>query len=73
MASVTFLLFLLYPLFLKTLYFALDNVMFAEIFSEDANLVNLGISLPAFISRTTVKLGNILVTLKMVKKAITDL
>ena len=72
MASVTFLLFLLYPLFLK-MYFALDNVMFAEMFSEDANLVNLGISLPAFISRTTLKLENILVTLKMVKKAITDL
>ena len=46
---------------------------FAENFSKNPNLDNLGISLPVFPSRTNLKVHNISVTLKMVKKVIMNL
>ena len=46
---------------------------FAENFSENSNLDDSGISLPAFPSRTNLKLHNISVTLEMVKKVIMKL
>ena len=42
--------------------------LFAENFSKNSNLDDLGVSLPVFPSRTNVKLNNISVTPKMVKK-----
>ena len=45
--------------------------LFAENFSKNSNLDDSGISLPAFPSRTNLKLHNIFATLKMVKKVIT--
>ena len=47
--------------------------LFAKNFSKNFNLDDLGISLPAFPSITNLKLQNICVTLKMVKKVITKL
>ena len=47
--------------------------MFAENFSKNSNLDEYGISLPAFPSRTNLKLRNISVTPKMVKKVIRNL
>ena len=47
--------------------------LFAEIISENPNLDDSGISLPAFPSITSLKLYNIPVTDKTVKKVITDL
>ena len=47
--------------------------MFAENFSKESNLDDSGISLPVFPSRTNLELHNISVTLKMVKKVITNL
>ena len=47
--------------------------LFAENFSKDSNLDDSGISLPVFSSRTNLKLHNISVTPKMVKKVITNL
>ena len=47
--------------------------LFAKNFSENSNLDDSGISLPAFRSRTYLKLHNISVTPKMVKKVITNL
>ena len=47
--------------------------LFAENFSKDSDLDDSGISLPVFSSRTNLKLHNITVTLKMVKKVITHL
>ena len=47
--------------------------LFAENFSKDSNLDDSGISLPVFPSRTNLKLHNISVTPKMVKKVITNL
>ena len=47
--------------------------MFAENFSENSNLDDLGISLPVFSSRTNLTLHNISVTPKMVKKVIMNL
>ena len=44
--------------------------LFAEIFSLNSNLDDSGISLPIFLSRTNLKLLNISVTLKMVRKVI---
>ena len=44
--------------------------LFAENFSKNSNLDDLGISLPVFLSRTNLKLHNISVTPKMVKKVI---
>ena len=47
--------------------------LFAENFSKNSNLDDLGISLPVFPSRTNLKLHSISVTPKMVKKVITNL
>ena len=47
--------------------------LFAEKFFKISNLDNSGISLPVFPSRTNLKLLNISVTLKMVKKVISNL
>ena len=47
--------------------------LFAENFSKNSNLDDSGIFLPVFPSRTNLKLHNIFVTPKMVKKVITNL
>ena len=47
--------------------------MFAENFFKNSSLDDSGISLPVFPSRTNLKLHNISVTPKMVKKVITSL
>ena len=47
--------------------------MFAENFFKNPSLDDSGISLPVFPSRTNLKLHNISVTPKMVKKVITSL
>ena len=47
--------------------------LFAENISKNSNLDNSGISLPVFPSRTNLKLHNISVTPKMVKKVIMNL
>ena len=46
--------------------------LFAENFPKNSNFDESGISLPVFPSRTNLKLHNISVTLKMVKKVITN-
>ena len=46
---------------------------FAKNFSKNSNLNDSGISLPVFPSRTNLKLHNISVTPKMVKKVIMNL
>ena len=46
---------------------------FAENFSKNSNLYHSGISLPVFPSRTNLKLHNISVTSKMVRKVIMNL
>ena len=47
--------------------------LFAENFSKNSNLDDSGISLPVFPSRTNLKLHNISITPKMVKKVIMNL
>ena len=47
--------------------------LFAKNFSKNSNLDNSGISLPVFPARTNLKLHNISITPKMVKKVITNL
>ena len=47
--------------------------LFAENFSKNSDLDDSGISLHLFSSRTNLKLHNIFVTPKMVKKVITNL
>ena len=47
--------------------------LFAKNFSENSNLEDSGISLPAFPSRTNLKLYHISVTPRMVKEVMTDL
>ena len=47
--------------------------LFAENFSKNSNLDDSGISLPVFPSRTNLKMRNISVTTKMVKKVIMKL
>ena len=47
--------------------------LFAENFYKNSNLDDSGISLPVFPSRTNLKLHNISVTSKMVKKVIMNL
>ena len=47
--------------------------LFAENFSKNSNLDDSGISLPALPSRTILKLHNISITPKMVKKVIMSL
>ena len=64
------------PLFngLEVLSSASDKAkLFAENFSKNSNLDDSGISLPVFPSRTNLKLHNISVTPKMVKKVIMNL
>ena len=46
--------------------------LFAENFSKNSNLDDSGIFLPVFISRTNLKLHNISVTHKMVKRVMTN-
>ena len=56
------------------LSFASDKAkLFPENFSLNANLDDLDISLPVFPSRTNLKLHNISVTLKMVRKVVMNL
>ena len=47
--------------------------LFAKNFSKNSNLDDSGMSLPVFPSRTNLKLHNISVTLKMVKKVLANL
>ena len=47
--------------------------LFAKNFSKNSNLDDSGISLPIFPSRTNLKLHNISITPKMVKKGIMNL
>ena len=47
--------------------------LLAKNFSKNSNLDDLGISLPVFPSRTNLKLHNISITLRMVKKVIMNL
>ena len=64
------------PLFngLEVLSSASDKAkLFAKNFSKNSNLDDSGISLPVFPSRTNLKLHNISITPKMVKKIITNL
>ena len=64
------------PLFngLELLPSASDKAkLFVGKFSKNSNLDDSGISLPVFSSRTNLKLHNISVTTKMVRKAITNL
>ena len=54
----------------KVLSSATDKAkLFADIFSLNSNLDDSGISLPAFSSRTNLKLHNTSVTPKMVRKS----
>ena len=58
----------------EVLSFASDKAkLFPENFSKDSYLDHSGISLPVFPSRTNLKLHNISVTAKMVKKVIMNL
>ena len=58
----------------KVLSSASDKAnLFAKNFSKNSNLVDSGISLPVFPSRTNLKLHNISITPKMVKNVITNL
>ena len=58
----------------KVLSSAFDKTnMFAENFSKNSNLYDSGISLPVFPSKASLKLYNISVTSKMVKKVIANL
>ena len=58
----------------KVLSSASDKAkLFVESFSKNSNLDGSGISLPVFHSRTNLKLHNISVTPKMVKKVIMNL
>ena len=47
--------------------------LFAENFPKNSNINDSGISLLVFLSRTNLKMHNIFVTLKMVKKVIINL
>ena len=56
------------------MFFAYDKAkLFAENYSKNFNLDNSGVFLPVFNSITNLKLHNISITLKMVKKVITNL
>ena len=58
----------------EVLFSASDKMkLFAENFSKNSNLDDSGISLPVFPSRTNLKLHNISVTPKMVKKVLMNL
>ena len=59
---------------LEVMFSAFDKAkLFAENFSLNSNLDDLGVSLPVFPSRTDLKLHNISVTPKMVRKVIMNL
>ena len=66
------LLYLLYSTDRRCLTGVLAN-LFAKNYSKNSNLDDSGIALPVFPSRTNLKLHNIFITPKMVKKVITDL
>ena len=66
------LLYLLYSMDEMCLTGVLAN-LFAKSYSKNSNLDESGIALPVFPSRTNLKLHNIFITPKMVKKVITDL
>ena len=66
------LLYLLYSMDKMCLTGVLAN-LFAKSYSKNSNLDESGIALPVFPSRTNLKLHNIFITPKMVKKVITDL
>ena len=58
----------------EVLSFSSDKAkLFAKNFSKNSNLDDSGISLPVFPSRTNLKLHNISVTPKMIKKVIMNL
>ena len=58
----------------EVLSYASDKAkLFAENFSKNSNLDDSGISLPVFPSRTNLKLHNISVTPKMVRKVVMNL
>ena len=58
----------------EVLTFASEKAkLFAELFSKSSNLDDSGHALPAFSHRTDITLSNMVFTLKMVKKAISDL
>ena len=58
----------------EMLFSASDKAkLLAKNFSQNFNFDDSGISLPVFLSRTNLKLHNISITLKMVKKVITNL
>ena len=58
----------------EVLFFASDKAkLFAKNFSKSSNLDDSGISLPVLPSRTNLKLHNIFITPKMVKKVITNI
>ena len=68
--------FAILPLFnsLEVLYFASDKAkLLAENFSKNSNLDDSGISLPVFPFRTNLKLHNISLTPKMVRKIVMNL
>ena len=66
------MLYLLYSMDEMCLTGVLAN-LFAKSYSKNSNLDESGIALPVFPSRTNLKLHNIFITPKMVKKVITDL
>ena len=58
----------------EVLSFASDKAkLFAENFSKNSNLDNSGISLPVFTSRTNLKVQDIFITPKVIKKVIMNL
>ena len=68
------LLYLLYSMAQSVLFCISDKAkLFAENFSKNSNLDDSGISLHVFPSRTNLKLHNISLTPKMVKKVIANL
>ena len=50
-----------------------EGKLFAKNFSKNSNFDESGITLPAFLPKINLKLHNISVTLKMVKKVIKNL
>ena len=68
------LLYLLYSTAQRCcLLHLIKQKLYAENFSKNSNLEDSGISLPIFLSTTNLKLQNIFVTPKMVKKVIMNL
>ena len=64
------LLYIFYSTAQRCCLLCLIEKLFAENFSKNPNLDDSGISLPVFPSRTNLRLHNISVTPKMVKKVI---